>query len=773
MSILGKNPYKGKRLDSIREINGSGNNLEKPELGANGTAFIRLGTFEYEDGVASPAGVASDAEGNPLIGVDGNPVSRQPIPIFSQEEKESLTFAGLEVVQNQDNLSNNSDAPFVLLDPLDRPSARVISNATSKLDKGETDPSPNGLTAINWAFGQLINHDLNLARLSETSFNIDIPQNDANFTPNIPPTPTINRQKDGGLEFEFPRNAFESGTGVVKDGKSEPGEVPNDLTHWLDLSVVYGSDEELAKSLRSFNQGRLKVFSEETESTSDDLMPADTEQVMRGGFFQGVGFLAGDERVSEQDALAAQHTLWVRNHNRIAEDLSGFHPKWDDKQIFERARQINIAQYQQVVTYEWLPQQIGNKVGKYKGYDAKETPQISDEFNAAGFRFGHSQTGNKIETIDSEGNATTLPLLTTFGAPNITEGKDVDGILRGSTVTLDEDVDTNIVFDLRNALFPPAGVGFDLYSANIQRGRERGLADYNQVRDDFGLQRVKSFDELTSDKELAKTLKDLYGTVEDVDLLIGLFAEDAVAPSGAGETTKAIVGEQFERLRDADRFWFENNRKDGGIFTGKEIKEIKETTYADIIKSNTEIDELQENVFLKVSENNPLSKDNLLSDGLSDLQGDDGKAKITVIEKSSFDNTVGFYAIKDEKGTVVDKVTGESLTPEDGEDYIKTAIAESVVDFQLTDNSPRDEFDVDLPSESLLAPYVIQDGNIQDFENGEAEALLSFGAANSNDSNSIVEVGSGNTSLFKFDFGDLTDANSNNDNSMTMKVKLV
>ncbi|MGB3759133.1 MAG: peroxidase family protein [Rivularia sp. (in: cyanobacteria)] len=772
MSILDRNPYKGKMLGSIRKINGSGNNLEKPRLGANGTPFIRLGTFEYEDGVASPAGVASDAEGNPLIGVDGNPVSRQPIPIFSQAERKSLTKSGLEVVKNKDGLSNNAHAPFVLLDPLDRPSARVVSNATSKLDKGETDPSSKGLTAINWAFGQLINHDLNLARLSEDSFNIDIPQNDANFTPDIPPTPTINRQKDGGLEFEFPRNAFKSGTGVVKDGKSKPAKVPNDLTHWLDLSAVYGSDKELAESLRSNKGGRLKVFSEETESTIDDLMPADTEQVMRGGFFQGVGFLAGDERVSEQDALAAQHTLWVRNHNRIAEDLTAFHPKWDDKQIFERARQINIAQYQQVVTYEWLPQQIGD-ISKYKGYDAKETPQISDEFNAAGFRFGHSQTGNKIETVDSEGNATTLPLLTTFGAPNITEGKDVDGILRGSTVTLDEDVDTNIVFDLRNALFPPAGVGFDLYSANIQRGRERGLADYNQVRDDFGLERVKSFDELTSDKDLAKTLKDLYGTVEDVDLLIGLFAEDPVAPSGAGETTKAIVGEQFERLRDADRFWFENKRKDGGIFTGKEIKEIKETTYADIIKSNTEIDQLQENVFLKVSENNPLSKDNLLSDGLLDLQSDDGKAKITVTEKSSFDNTVGFYAIKDEKGTVVDKVTGETLTPEDGEDYIKTAIASSVADFQLKDDSRREKFDVDLPDNSLLAPYLIKDGNIEDFENGEAEALLSFGAANSNDSNSIVELGSGNTSLFKFDFDDLTNSNSSNDNSMTMKVKLV
>ena len=772
MSLLGRNPYKGKKLGSVRKINGSGNNLENRKLGATGTPFIRLATFEYEDGVASPAGVANDAEGNPLIGVDGKNVSRQPIPIFSQGEKQYLEKLGLQVIENKDGLSNNSDATFVLLNPLDRPSAKVISNATSKLDKGETDPSSKGLTAINWAFGQLINHDLNLARLSEDSFNIDIPENDSNFTQDIPPTPTINRQKDGGLEFEFPRNAFKSGTGVVKDGKSKAAKVPNDLTHWLDLSAVYGSDKELAKSLRSFNGGRLKVFSEETESTSDDLLPADTEKVMRGGFFEGVGFLAGDERVSEQDALVAQHTLWVRNHNRIAQDLSEFHPKWNDKQIFERARQINIAQYQQIATYEWLPEQIG-EISKYKGYDAKETPQISDEFNAAGFRFGHSQTGNKIEKVASEGNSTTLPLLTTFGAPNVKAGKDVDEILLGSTVTLDEDVDTNVVFDLRNALFTPAGVGFDLYSANIQRGRERGLADYNQVRDDFGLERVKSFDELTSDKELANTLQDLYGTVEDVDLLIGLFAEDSTAPSGAGETTKAIVGEQFERLRDADRFWFERKIKDGGFFTRKEIKEIKETSYSEIIKSNTEIDELQENVFLKVSEKNPLTKDNLLSDGILDLQGDDGKAKVVVKEKSEFDNTVGFYSIKDKQGTVVDKVTGQTLTPEDGEDYIKAAISNSVEKFQLKENSRREKFQVDLPDNSLLAPYLIQDGNIEDFENGDAQALLSFGATDKDGSNSIVEIGNGDRSIFKFSFGDLTNANSNSDNEMTVKVKLV
>ncbi|MEO1374979.1 MAG: hypothetical protein AAFW70_11800 [Cyanobacteria bacterium J06635_10] len=82
-----------------------------------------------------------------------------------------------------------------------------------------------------------------------------------------------------------------------------------------------------------------------------------------------------------------------------------------------------------------------------------------------GFRFGHTQTGNKIENIDADGNIVTLPFLTTFGAPNVNVGSDVNNILPGSVATVDEEVDTNVVFDLSNALFPPAGVGFYLYSA--------------------------------------------------------------------------------------------------------------------------------------------------------------------------------------------------------------------------------------------------------------------------------------------------------------------
>ncbi len=774
MSIINRDPFADGTLvlgddgNSIRNIDGSNNNLDNKSLGKTSNPFIRIAPAEYEDGVSSPAGIATDAENNPIIGATGSAVTRQPIAIFTKAERDRLISLGFTVVENTNGLTNNPSAPFVLLNPPDRPSARVISNATSKLELGESIPNTDGLSALNWKFGQLINHDLNLGRVGDERLPIDIPEDDPNFPLNSPPLPTISVQQDGGLQFEITRNEFAEGTGIIsEDGSLIPGQAPNDLTHWLDLSAVYGSDEVFSTAVRAFSEGKLLVFSDETWAVNDDLLPADENNLTLGGAFQGVGFLAGDDRVSEQDALVSQHTIWLRNHNRIAVELSRYHPDWNDEQIFERARQINIAQYQKVVMDEWLPFQIGDVIAEYTGYNSSLVPEISDEFNAAGLRLGHSQTGNKIETIDANGNVTTLPLLTTFGAPHVNVGSDVDNILRGSVVTVDEEVDTNVVFDLRNALFPPAGVGFDLYSANMQRGRDRGLADYNEVRASFGLERVTNFNEITSDNELAQILEQLYHTVEDIDLLVGILAEDSVTPSGSGETIQAILVEQFERLRDSDRFWYERSIENGGFFTPEEIEEIEQTTYADIIKLNTEITNLATNVFSTPSESNSID------DALLDLTDLSGNAQITISREARFNNSVGFYVVADKQGTILDSITGETWTPDD-EGYAAAAIARSIASFTVENNLSNASFDVNLPAGNILAPYLIQNGSISDFERGEAEAFFSFSAANSDNIHHILELGNGSNNTFRFAFEDLTGlATSDRDfNDMLMDITI-
>jgi hypothetical protein len=132
----------------------------------------------------------------------------------------------------------------------------------------------------------------------------------------------------------------------------------------------------------------------------------------------------------------------------------------------------------------------------------------------------------------------------------------------------------------------------DLASLNIQRGRDHGLADYKSVRAAYGLPRVTSFADITSDTAVQQKLQDLYGSVDNIDLWVGALAEDHVAGSSTGPLVKAILSNQFERLRDGDRYWFEN------VFSGRQLAQLENTTLADVIRRNTTTTNLQSNVFL-------------------------------------------------------------------------------------------------------------------------------------------------------------------------------
>ncbi len=155
-----------------------------------------------------------------------------------------------------------------------------------------------------------------------------------------------------------------------------------------------------------------------------------------------------------------------------------------------------------------------------------------------------------------------------------------------------QEIDNEVVDDVRNFLFgPPGAGGFDLASLNIQRGRDHGLSDYNSTRVAMGLDAVESFSDISSDPEVAARLEELYGTVDNIDLWVGGLAEDHLPGSSMGETFTAIIVDQFERLRDGDRFWYEN------VFSGDALREINGTTLADVIERNSDVSGLQENVF--------------------------------------------------------------------------------------------------------------------------------------------------------------------------------
>ncbi len=131
----------------------------------------------------------------------------------------------------------------------------------------------------------------------------------------------------------------------------------------------------------------------------------------------------------------------------------------------------------------------------------------------------------------------------------------------------------------------------DVAANTIQRGRDHGLANYNATRVAYGLPRVTTFAEITTNTGLQQALQNNYGTVDKIDLWVGGLVEKHLQGSSFGPLFTRIIADQFQRLRDGDRFWYERE------FQGQELTDMRATTLASVIRNNTTITNLQVNVF--------------------------------------------------------------------------------------------------------------------------------------------------------------------------------
>ena len=69
--------------------------------------------------------------------------------------------------------------------------------------------------------------------------------------------------------------------------------------------------------------------------------------------------------------------------------LHADHPGLTGDQLYNAARAITTAEYQNIVYREFVPTIVG-QLKPYNGYKAKVSTQISEEFATAAYRFGHS-----------------------------------------------------------------------------------------------------------------------------------------------------------------------------------------------------------------------------------------------------------------------------------------------------------------------------------------------------------------------------------------------
>lgn len=461
----------------------------------------------------------------------------------------------------------------------DRPSARAVSNAVSAQEELVYDPS--GASDYLWQWGQFLDHDIDLTDGTDPPepANITVPTGDLFFDPDGTGTQII----------PFNRSVYDESTGTSTDN---PRQQLNEITAWIDASNVYGSDAERASALRT-NDGTGKL-----KTSEGDLLPFNTEGLPNAGGPSDTLFLAGDVRANEQVGLTAMHTLFVREHNRIAQRLAGEHPDWDGDMIYERARAI-VGAEMQVITYrEFLPALLGPRALRpYDGYKPKVNAGIMNEFSTAAYRFGHSILSPVILRLDSGGNVIpegNLELRDAFFSPQrITDEGGIEPVLRGLASQVCQRVDPLVIDDVRNFLFgEPGSGGFDLASLNIQRGRDHGLPSYNEAREALGLKPARRFRDVTSNPEIRERLASVYDSTDDIDMWVGGLAEDPMPGGHLGELFYTVVKRQFEALRDGDRFWYTRT------LTGEERERVERTRLSDVIRRNTDIgSEIPDDVF--------------------------------------------------------------------------------------------------------------------------------------------------------------------------------
>ena len=527
-------------ITEYRSADGSFNHYYYPSLGATDTPLIRISGSGYGNGYDLPRGVPYEGDGDGNIEID-----------------EQLLVSPRKI------------------------SNRVHDQGTKNL------PSTRGLNQLFFQFGQFLSHDTGLSEADpgvstggstgvagNESFPIQVPSNDPDFDfAEIPLTRSISLA------------AHASPSGLR--------EQINLISTFIDGSNVYGSDSQRALALRTLSGGRLRV----QPGPDGDLPPFNTFGLSNANPLhlpESSLFAAGDVRSNEQVGLTAFHTLFIREHNRLAGEIAAsdfpganLNNAAIDEEIYQRARATMSALLQNITYYEWLPALLGpNALSTYQGYRPGVDPRISAEFSTAAFRIGHTMLPSRYLVTNRVGEKTILSLRNAFFAPSYILQNGISDIIRGQALHPQQELDRFVVDEVRNFLFGPGFGGLDLASLNIQRGREHGLPGYNAVRSALGLQPAYSYYDITGNNPAAaNALAAAYGPGPAglVDLWTGGLSEPQLPGSSLGETFTVIFVDQFSRLRDGDRFYFENRN----IYPDAFINAVRNTTLADIIRRNS------------------------------------------------------------------------------------------------------------------------------------------------------------------------------------------
>jgi hypothetical protein len=399
---------------------------------------------------------------------------------------------------------------------------------------------------------------------------------------------------------------------------------PNVVTHWWDASQLYGSDPATLHRIRTgpgaaatAPGGRIPM-----DQRHPDLLPLDPDKAEPSHRADLTGF-----NENWWIGLSLLHTLFALEHNRICERLAAAQPGLSDEELFAHARLINAAVLAKIHTVEWTPAILDHPTvhvgmrGIWRGlererglarllayvsgpevrYGVPGSPtehhgvpySITEEFVAV-YRM-HALLPDVIDLRSASDPAHRMRLELAeviFGHARAVVDKhgfsmaDVAyslGTQSAGALTLH-----NFPNTLRDLEVPPHGLRLDLAAVDVLRDRERGVPRYNDLRRLLHRPPVRSFEQLVGRQGRrdgwAEQLRRLYGNVDDVDAMIGLYAEPKPRGFGFSDTAFRIFLFMASRRLKSDRFFtVDFNER---VYTREGLDWIEQRTMAAVLRDH-------------------------------------------------------------------------------------------------------------------------------------------------------------------------------------------
>jgi hypothetical protein len=381
---------------------------------------------------------------------------------------------------------------------------------------------------------------------------------------------------------------------------TRPPAYANLNSHWWDSSQVYGCDPQVAKRVRSGIGGRLRI-----EPTG--LLPVDPETGVHFSGFTDNWWIG----------LAMLHTLFTLEHNHVCDLLAHQYPTWNDDQLYGKAKLINSALMAKIHTVEWTPAILPHPIiatgmnanwSGLAGEDLQDALRFLDDKELLGGIVGSQADHHTAPYSLTEEFVAVYrmhPLIPdeiafhSLTTGQLLEKRPLNDVAGMRTPAIAERITMPDLYYSFGTCHPGAvtlhnyprflqnftrddGVRIDLAAVDILRDRERGVPRYNQFRRLLRKDPVKSFDELTDNPLWRKQIKEVYGDIENVDLMTGLYAEPLPEGFGFSETAFRIFIVMASRRLKSDRFFTDDYRPE--IYTEMGIEYVRKNSMLSVLR---------------------------------------------------------------------------------------------------------------------------------------------------------------------------------------------